>query len=594
MIPLISDNDLIPVYVSLNGIDSQEKLKKIIYSTLTTTVLLGEIKDDRNLKNVAKKRVKKIMENAQQIVGKIKTDFGDLGQLFKYLNIFEFEDFIVLDDVVFCLDDLERISDDFRIEDLLGFINSEFIEHKNLKVILIGNETKRQLSSEEYAKAKEKVIGWTYDFKTDLQKVTREILMNQKDSLNEKIKENEDYFIELITSFKFENLRTLIFTIDCLNQFLKNVETENKSVIRDIVYFTVLICQEYKKGKLNFLLKEKELPKYIISGKHNWDLSSSIVQGFTEDEKEVVPSDYDIISEEYEKEFSLYLSNKYITFSEFDTSYHFFSSIFNFILTGFLDTKSLTEEIKSYSLSRKNKDSFKHDSPLNQLYLFRMLSEEEFNQNIKKVYEAVKNGDYSLKEFALAFVTLSELISEKLIADTIQELEVFFEKNINKAVDRTKNERIEDTMHLYDTNEKLKAIAPNLFEKIISFEGEIFNYEQNSEAEKGFKNWKDTIDELGTFTLILQKISPEKISEFIFDNINDRKFIQKFYFQLKEAFEGYYVGDKFSHCLPALKKIKLEMKFYDDNFSIGRVGKYWLNLIKKLLDDTIQRMEKST
>lgn len=147
VIPLISNNDLIPVYVSLNGIDSQEKLKKTIYSTLTTTVLLGEIKDDKDLKNVAKKRVKKIMENAQQIVGKIKTDFGDIGQFFKYLNIFEFEDFIVLDDVVFCLDDLERISDDFRIEDLLGFINSEFIEHKNLKVILIGNETKRQLSS---------------------------------------------------------------------------------------------------------------------------------------------------------------------------------------------------------------------------------------------------------------------------------------------------------------------------------------------------------------------------------------------------------------------------------------------------------------
>ncbi|MCU5489914.1 KAP family NTPase, partial [Bacillus cereus] len=64
---------------------------------------------------------------------------------------------------VLCFDDLERIDKSVTIQQILGYVNSAYIEHENIKVLFISNEEKLH-AKEEFHKIKEKVIGRTIQY----------------------------------------------------------------------------------------------------------------------------------------------------------------------------------------------------------------------------------------------------------------------------------------------------------------------------------------------------------------------------------------------------------------------------------------------
>ncbi|MFX4959688.1 hypothetical protein ABTC43_19895, partial [Acinetobacter baumannii] len=70
---------------------------------------------------------------------------------------------IKFEELVICFDDLERISPNLKIEELIGFINS-LVESENVKVLIIANQGKGALTDEKFKEFQEKVIGNTIEF----------------------------------------------------------------------------------------------------------------------------------------------------------------------------------------------------------------------------------------------------------------------------------------------------------------------------------------------------------------------------------------------------------------------------------------------
>ena len=68
-----------------------------------------------------------------------------------------------LKQMVLCFDDLERIDPSVNIEEVLGYINTNFVEHENIKTIFVSNQDKLT-KGDTFTEIKEKVIGRTLTF----------------------------------------------------------------------------------------------------------------------------------------------------------------------------------------------------------------------------------------------------------------------------------------------------------------------------------------------------------------------------------------------------------------------------------------------
>lgn len=158
--------------------------------------------------------------------------------------------------LVVIIDDLERLSKKIQISDLLGFIGTELLEKIKCKVIIVSNSAEIK-ESEDFEKAKEKIIYRTVKFKHDIS-VIEEMILNE--SSNKFIKENRDWITSVLEDKKEPlNIRTLLSIIDNYslveNQFSGEFERFNSEKILNIkksIFLNIyVITNEYKLGVIN-------------------------------------------------------------------------------------------------------------------------------------------------------------------------------------------------------------------------------------------------------------------------------------------------------------------------------------------------------
>mgnify|MGYP001233791660 CR=1 FL=1 len=135
-----------PILVSLFGINS--------IADIQTEILMSiyPILKNKNLKlglNITKSLMKAILQ------------FNNLGGEFDIMPEEENGRWIDFNELVICFDDLERLSDKFSIEEVIGFINS-LVENGNVKILIIANENK--INKDNYIILKEKVVGNSIEF----------------------------------------------------------------------------------------------------------------------------------------------------------------------------------------------------------------------------------------------------------------------------------------------------------------------------------------------------------------------------------------------------------------------------------------------
>ncbi len=237
------EKNYLAVIVSLFGVRSVKDFQIRILLSLTTIL---DTRQGKIAKGVATNLIRGAM------------NFGRLGKLDDYIADHNADSFLEFSELVICLDDMERLSPEFKMEELVGYINS-LVEDHNVKVIIVANEDK--IDKAKFAQLKEKTIGTTIRFEPDFNAIYRDIV-------NSKFTGNEDYqrWLAANENFVFEhfrskNLRTLIFALTHFKEVYHTVielckedtklAPHQQAIFLSLLQFTMAMAVEFRNGDLD-------------------------------------------------------------------------------------------------------------------------------------------------------------------------------------------------------------------------------------------------------------------------------------------------------------------------------------------------------
>lgn len=290
--------------------------------------------------------------------------------------------------IVFILDDLERISDSIDITDLLGTIHTKFIEN-GVKVIFVADENKIKMK-DEFTKEKEKYIQRTHSFCNDKNEVFASFLK----PLNLKESESNDFLGILHQVFPEEqvNLRTVKFCLESYNDikiyYEKQLSSNDYNSAASLFCTICNIGKFYKNGHADKNRLDSVLQTYFYK---------SYLQN--QDEKK---DDYDKFAEEYG---SKLIRRKFIL---------------DLIYDGILNK----EEVEFFL--RKVK---RIEDPIDKLFNIVELEFAELKIILEQIIENLKSKRYTIRQNAslqqqfMPYAIKMNLLTEKecinLIADSV-------------------------------------------------------------------------------------------------------------------------------------------------------------------------------
>lgn len=364
------DNDdkinLKPIYISLNGISDTNAINERIRSVVSPFLYSKGMKVAKNIFKGLLKTTAKIdlnFDDDDKADGNISFNIDSLG-------IFESSNKDIKGKRILIFDDIERCK--IKTDEIFGYLNN-FVEHSGCKVILLADEKKikakyENIKSEiEYKDFKEKLIGQTFEVKSDINTaVTFFIKESKVVNENNDLSAHENLIKELFISSELENLRVLKqalldfnrLTTLINNEFVKN--NNYNSFIKNLLAYFIIVYAEHKTGNdkiqeyqgFNYFDKEEDNPSKIAERKYN------------------------SILEKYECVHSTYLFP--------------IGKIVEYIEKGFIPTKDVNDIIKSNTFFRKDEEQ-----DWEKLWWWRVLEDNTFNELIDKVWKQFSKGEIS-------------------------------------------------------------------------------------------------------------------------------------------------------------------------------------------------------
>ena len=399
---LCDEVNLKPIYVSLNGLnkietlDYQLKIKLIPY-----------------LNKLDTKKASAIVRISKNIFNKLAEKYGNFNpeDVLKDVEI----DLNLFSNNVVCFDDLERCK--IPLSEVLGYVN-DFVEHKRLKVLFLSDENKVISNNDEnYDSIKEKVIGRILTYKNDL-KGTLSLLLKKYEEINNEfylfLTQKEKLIYRYLTEFQEENLRNISFYLENIMKSYSVFKT-HPDYIDEVLYFSLVFTIEFKNGNLT----SKDYNDY----KGYDDINSSInTYNFSKPNLE----------EENPKDRLKLFHQKYI---EKDLlRYNFYPSIYQFILTGYLDNDKLNSELQKRHPIEIPLEIRVYQKLLN--HDFRSLSNTEFSELFEAVFEYAKNGKYSIYNYYQISLFFNFFSDSKLIKITKEKIQKVLLAGISIAKER--------------------------------------------------------------------------------------------------------------------------------------------------------------
>lgn len=484
---IAESKNLKTIYITLNGISSTQVLEQILFYKLIPYI--GD-SENKYLKNITK-----LVGNSVNAVSRFftKSDFNDL---FKGVGLDSFN----YDKYVICFDDLERCQ--IPIKETLGFINN-YTEHKFLKTIIFADESNIDNSQVGYDNIKEKVIGRILNFELDIKESVSLLIEKYKEEKVEFynfLTQNKEYISEIFIDCNQNNLRITSFYFRVLETLYPNIKDIDNTFKREIILFSALISIEFKLGKLKS--NEHNDPKGIQHidkhFPHLFDLNNKIGQPIIQEKKE-----------EPEKTFERIFYDTYLI--DRINEYFFYSSIFTFILSGYLDEAKLKEEISNRYPEIISDEVKSFRKLLN--YTFRELPNDVFNKLVEKVIKYSKEGKYSIYDYVQITNFFYFFSENNLLNITIKEIDEFVEEGLNIAKIRKEinNRTIENLRHFGDSDARITKIK----DKVNDIHNEIKNEFEIKEANELIEIL-NTNDE----TALVDFFAQHHISDKVFRNID--------------------------------------------------------------------------
>ncbi len=520
------------IYLSLNGISNTDQIFEQILSNLLNL---------NSKKKVATNILVGVLKNSTSFISKKLLDL-DISKVFnvKPSELFAMGDF---SDKVFCFDDLERISPKVDIEEIFGFINTNFVEHNNLKTIVICNSQEIK-KFEEIKRLREKIFKREIKFVLKIGEIYSNIISNYKNKgrYYKTLLKSEGLFLFLINRFELHNLRTINFILDTLEKIYENTKkTLWQEFSESLIYFVFVIGFEFKKGSLPNL-SDLELKRLENTIENRIFYGGQKELGDEESTKE--------------KDYYTYFYEKYI--KQLGTSYIFFYSIYNYITKGFFDKKNYQTELTS-NLPSKVK------ALTNKIINYKTLSDKEFNSVESELLAEIENGNVNLYSYPYLFHEYYNFSKDGIIKLDIEDLKDKFNFGLNLSAQKSEYNE-EALVHTPLDDYGLPEIK-EMTEKVYKFQNNFLAEKTKNKVLKIIEAFKSDNDEF-------YKISSEYYNISIFKYINyenlfrtimgsSNKSITYFIRFLSQKYK--YEEFKFSDDLEDLKQLRNRLKETAEN-----------------------------
>lgn len=547
-----------PIYLSLNGINKIETLDYQLKIKLIPYLNKLEIKKASAVAKVSKNIFYKLVEkyanfNPENILKDVEIDLA------------------LFSNNILCFDDLERCK--IPLPEILGYIN-DYVEHKNLKVILLSHEKE---NDEKYNSIKEKVIGRVLNFENNLLDTIPLLFDKFKiidTSFYDFLESKKDFILNLLVEYKEDNLRNIAFYLDSLSKIHSTLKLHN-NYSDEVVIFVLIITIEFKKGKLtsNDYQDYKDYNKLNLAySQYNFSKPKKKSFGVIA-EKEI---------EEPKSNLELFY-NKYLT-NHID-KYFFYPSLYQFILSGYLDENLFLNELESRYPQDVSVETISFRKLLN--YNFRELSNDEFVKLSTAVYGFALEGKYGIYDY-LQLSNFYRYFSESnLINYSLDEIQQGLKTGLEISAKRKNTDRrlFESIFHFTnrDDDKLISAMIKEAHDKI-EMEKELAKTNHlivaiennNSEAMKyimsEYRIDKKLFEQIDISILcekliksenkILSDFNKEMENRYNFGNVKD--YLGSDYQPLKKLYEqiDIFLSDKNNYDLKSflLKELSIRLK----------------------------------
>lgn len=453
-----------PVYISLNGVSSIEQINNLLINALSK---LGEISN--------------YIMNFDVGGGTTQGVKNIFASLFKYGN----QIFLMRDDklkeIFICFDDLERISDKVNVDEIVGFINTQFIEHNHIKTIVLTDLSKGNLKKKKNKKILEKYFERTIIFKFNVENIVEDLSLNYKGSAKPYYKflvKNKSYIIELLIDTKIENIRTIKFALRILKDVFNNAkEKELNKLSKEMILFTFSVSNEFKDGRVTS--DEIDNPKIftnIFQYTHKLQINE-LIESSTKSTDLPVNDDFVYFDQFYKK----YINEKR------SGDYQYFHSIYKYILTGLFESKLFKKDIENILDTESE-----WDEAYTKLHNFRGLSNKEFRLCYKDVLKFVEKGKYSLYRYINLSVLLKSFLDLNLLESNEDELLDIINRGLEIKDSSHSNEYNEDSFrHMNRYKDFTDKNIIQIRNKVISIHNQNKHHNLKNKVTKLFKGMKE-------------------------------------------------------------------------------------------------------
>lgn len=457
------------LYISLYGMTSFSDIEDTFFQQLHPILSSkGMAITGKIFKGLLKGSLKIDLDGDKKDDGTVSIQIPDIN-LPKYLKD--------TDKCILIFDDLERCKID--LSNVLGYINS-FVEHQDLKVILIANE--RELEKDpSYKSIKEKIIGKTFGVLPDFNSAL-EVFLTMVNHTETKtfLCENTEQIQDLYAKAEYENLRNLkqiILDFEKIFKILPEKAQSKKELLQHLLQVLTAFSLEIKCGKI--------LPKNITHLYERYESIRSKPRKLADD----------IPIEEDDQELKLFKAalNSY-PFLNIDDPFPSNSWWQDFFDKGIINTEELEQNLLTSRL-------FLNETPSNwaKLCRFKDLSDDEFDLVVEKVESEWKSFNYDEIEVIMHVCGIFLVLSDNEL----------YKESKNSILDFSK--RYVD--HLRENN-KLPLVN---IEDISGYLGLGFQGEKSSE----FKELRSYINEVQKTVRIKNlPIEGEKLLDIMQNNVS--------------------------------------------------------------------------
>ncbi|EOE09404.1 P-loop NTPase fold protein [Enterococcus faecalis] len=465
---LCENADYHPLYFSVYGYNNLLELKQDLFNKI-----LSEISKNQKILssiNSISKRFSKLSKSLGY------TKFSSIGLISDWIVEISSNagmKKVTTEPLIIFIDDLERISQNIDLKDLLGFILNELLEKLRCKVIILSNSSEIK-NFDDFKKIKEKVINRTIKFTYDISTIEQQIL---KKSNNLFIQENSSWIKNIIEIYqKTEdssgvNLRTLFSVIESYNFIESNLRDDINSLETDELKLNIkkslflnifVITREYKLGTLT----EENIKqlKRLINTKSFYSSNENNPENIAE-----------LIIDKYHNKYEIF--DNFVFYSE---------SICSYILLGYFNGTNYVSTWKNV-ISNVSTEI----SNLEKMNDFRRLNDNQLKDIQNKVLQDVLNNMFDTTELITVYARFYnfnkmdlvlvddnydnyiDIIESKIIESysndnqNIDMLEKFFMRGINNI----KSERPEFYKRLKKVEEQRKTSDINRFIETLFTEG---------------------------------------------------------------------------------------------------------------------------